>query len=101
MEINKKISIGIIVLVLVVAIWGIVRGVNSYKEENPNGNTVPLAEETSTKCIITIKDSKYDVTEFKNKHTGGDVFKCGEDMTVSFEKRHKGYLPMIEKFKVN
>jgi len=44
--------------------------------------------ENSEKCIITVRGGKYDVSEFRNKHQGGDIFKCGEDMTSLFNNQH-------------
>lgn len=95
---NKKFTISIIVLATLTIIGGSVLGYQDYQY-----NKNDLASQnvgSGEKCIITIQDAKYDVTEFRSKHGGGDVFKCGEDMTKSFQGAHKGYLPMIEKFKI-
>ncbi len=98
MNTNKKFTIGIIVLALVIVVFGIVKGNNQYKEEGPD--LASQNNEGGEQCIITISGSKYDVTNFRYEHEGGNVFKCGEDMTEAFQKKHKGYLPMIEKFKI-
>ena len=63
--------------------------------------TKPVANTTSDKCIITIQGGHYDVTEFRYQHPGGNIYKCGTDMTAAFQGKHKGYLPMIAKFKVD
>jgi cytochrome b involved in lipid metabolism len=96
---NKKFTLSIIALVLLVGIFGSIKGYKDYSY-----NKVDVASQnvgSGEKCIITIQGAQYDVTEFKTKHPGGDVFKCGQDMTKAFQGAHKGYLPMIEKFKVN
>lgn len=118
MTTNKKITLAIVVLAIIIITFGIVKGKKQYQEYNytvdteqtsdvekntetlPTKNTDPVAG-ANDRCIITIQGGNYDVTEFKSQHTGGDIFKCGEDMTKSFSGKHKGYLPMIEKFKVD
>lgn len=92
---DKKFSITIIALGLVIVFMGIIAGTKESKQ-NISAKTVNADEQ----CIITIQEEKYDVTEFKYKHPGGDIFKCGQDMTEIFQKAHKGYLPMIEKLKI-
>ncbi len=96
---KNKNTISIIIIGVLVISFGIVRGVHEYKETamDPASQNVGSGE----KCIITIQGGQYDVTQFRSKHEGGDIFKCGEDMTQSFQGKHKGYLPMIAKFKVN
>ncbi len=108
---SKHITIILLLLALVTVMLGIVRGRTMYKEETvvqnneltQNSNSVKPAEKTElgNVCIITVSGNTYDVTNFKDKHEGGDVFRCGEDMTEVFKKAHGGYLKMIEKFKVN
>lgn len=39
-------------------------------------------------CIITIDGTKYDVTIFRNIHSGGDIFACGTDMSAVFHQQH-------------
>lgn len=53
------------------------------------------------RCIVTIDGNRYDVTMFRRKHEGGDVFKCGEDMSASFHKKHPSvFLKVLLPFKV-
>ncbi|HXK52828.1 hypothetical protein H6802_01670 [Candidatus Nomurabacteria bacterium] len=53
-------------------------------------------------CIITINSQKYDVTNFKDLHSGGDIFECNTDMTAVFNSQHgRGILRQMEKFKIN
>jgi cytochrome b involved in lipid metabolism len=40
------------------------------------------------RCIITINGKKYNVTDYKNRHPGGDIFTCGIDMTSIFNNQH-------------
>jgi cytochrome b involved in lipid metabolism len=41
-----------------------------------------------TRCIITIDGTKYNVTDYRYQHPGGDVFQCGTDMSVAFHNQH-------------
>jgi cytochrome b involved in lipid metabolism len=43
---------------------------------------------TSSKCLVTINDTEYDMSTFKNKHPGGNVFKCGTDQTLDYKRQH-------------
>jgi len=98
MSTNKKFTLGIITITLLVIIFGSILGYKDYQYNKPDPM---LASQNVEECIITIQGSSYDVTDFRTEHTGGDVFKCGEDMTQVFKGAHKSYLPMIAKFKVN
>ena len=52
-------------------------------------------------CIITIDSQKYDVMQFQNIHSAGNVFNCGTDMTADFYSKHdKSYLVKMEKYKI-
>lgn len=52
------------------------------------------------RCIITIQGNKYDVTDFRKIHPGGDIFVCGSDMTETFVNQHGMDLKRIEKYRV-
>ena len=39
-------------------------------------------------CVVTVDSVKYDVTTFRNLHSGGDIFNCGTDMTSIFYQQH-------------
>lgn len=57
-------------------------------------NTTP-----DTRCIILIDGRKYDVTSFRSKHSGGDIFQCGTDMSAVFHGRHaQSYLEMMAQY---
>lgn len=96
---NKKFTLSLIILGIFVVITGSVLGYQEYKETSTD--TASQNIKSGEQCIITIQGNQYDVTSFRKKHEGGDVFECGQDMTTAFQGAHKGYLPMIEKFKVN
>ncbi len=95
---NKKYILILSTITLLVIILGVHNGINDFKDNQPEQST---ASQNIEQCIITVQGNQYNVTEFKKKHPGGDIFKCGEDMSEAFQKKHKGYLPMIEKLKVN
>ena len=96
---NKKFTIILLGLVLLVIALGSIKGYKDYIFNKTN--SVSQNIESEGKCIITIQGGQYDVTSFRTEHPAGDVFKCGDDMTQAFKGAHKSYLPMIAKFKVN
>ena len=70
------------------------------RESNNSMNS--NSENNNEKCVITVRGDKYDVTEFRNKHKGGNIFKCGEDMTDAFNKQHGDkQFRDLQKYKVN
>ncbi len=40
------------------------------------------------RCIVTIQGKRYDVTQLRTTHSGGDIFACGTDMTNTFFGQH-------------
>lgn len=47
-----------------------------------------VAPTIDNRCIITVSGSKYNVTDFRNIHSGGDIFVCNSDMTSTFFGQH-------------
>lgn len=61
----------------------------------------PTEPPSSNRCIIAISGSNYDVTEYRNIHSGGDVFACGTDMTAAFLSQHPAsFLQKMAQYKV-
>jgi cytochrome b involved in lipid metabolism len=58
------------------------------KTNNNSFTTTTTIPSTSATCIITLNNQKYDVTQFKNLHSGGNIFNCGTDMTTIFNGKH-------------
>ena len=50
--------------------------------------TPVVANNTGNQCLIIISGLQYDVTKLRTTHSGGDVFKCGTDMTSVYIGRH-------------
>lgn len=67
-----------------------------------NKNPIPTtALNNSALCVIVINGQKYDATELRKIHSGGDIFTCGLDMTEIFYSRHdNSYLPKMGKYKL-
>lgn len=42
----------------------------------------------SSLCIVTINGQKYDVTQYRFQHQGGNIFTCGTDMSNVFTGQH-------------
>lgn len=54
-----------------------------------NKNTAATSNpQLTNRCIITLDGASYDVTDFRNLHSGGDIFTCGTDMSALFWSRH-------------
>jgi hypothetical protein len=51
-------------------------------------------------CIITVNGSKYNVQALKSTHSGGNIFKCGTDMTAVFKSNHGVNYSLIAKYKI-
>jgi hypothetical protein len=65
------------------------------KTASPTKSVAPTATPTQAvqatpdmRCIVTINGDRYDVTTFRKIHKGGDVFKCGTDMSAEFANQH-------------
>lgn len=71
---------------------------NQMKIELETLKSIPETE----RCVISIRGQKYDVSLFRNNHPGGNIFKCGEDMTDAFNKQHgEKQLQQIQKYKIS
>ena len=74
--------------------------VKTTPSATPAPNT-PTPDPLAGKCIIYISGSRYDVTDFRNIHSGGDIFQCGTDMTDIFNGQHPAsYLDKMTKYKI-
>lgn len=69
----------------------------TIKTPSPTPPSTPVVN----RCVIIIDGSKYDVTDFRSIHKGGDIFKCSTDMTQVFYSQHdKPFLSKIESMRV-
>jgi len=72
-----------------------------------NSTNTTVKNSTPTKapdnrCLIMIQGVKYDVTDFRKIHSGGDIFQCGKDMTAIFLGQHNtSTLQQMAKYRVN
>jgi len=104
MENKKTIIIISAVLILGISVFAFINFNQKDSTKEPLFRTQeaisPLPE--GEKCIITVRGGKYDVTEFLNEHPGGNIFKCGEDMTEAFNKQHgEKQFRELQKYKIN
>lgn len=49
-------------------------------------------------CLITIQGKQYNVTSLRSRHSGGDIFKCGTDMTAIYQNQHGSSLSQIQPY---
>ena len=74
----------------------------------PKPTVAPTATATPTPtpaaasgCIVTVDGASYNITSLVKSHSGGNVFKCGTDMSSTFNgasPRHK--ISWITKYKI-
>ncbi len=106
----NKIAIVSIVSFLAVSLVGAgaffyLSDAESYESEGLFSEEPAIENNSSSQnlsdCIITIEGVQYNVAEFRKKHPGGDIFKCGEDMTRAFKSQHGAkQLAEIQKYRV-
>ncbi|KKQ84838.1 MAG: voltage gated chloride channel domain-containing protein [Candidatus Daviesbacteria bacterium GW2011_GWB1_39_5] len=67
----------------------------------PEPTQEPAPPAPDPRCIVTISGSQYDVTVYRNAHSGGNVFQCGTDMTAVFLSQHPAsYLQKMAQYKI-
>ncbi len=103
---NKQQSIDYPIPTPIIVVNKVVKKVTKYVTPAPNinnGNTVtttakpqanspvtiilPTAGPTPA-CVVTVDGVKYNVSVFRNIHSGGDIFRCGADVSSEFWGRH-------------
>lgn len=58
-------------------------------------------EPLAGKCIIMIDGGRYDVTQFRNTHSGGNVFTCGTDVSAIFHRQHpNSFLDKMRQYRI-
>lgn len=88
------------IILLVAVIVGAVGFLAMKPKEAPMAEITPTVTE-SEKCLIKVAGNEYDITPFRGLHPGGDIFKCGTDMSEVFKKQHDDDLERIKKFLTN
>jgi hypothetical protein len=65
---------------------------------SPTFSPVPT---TDTRCIVLVDGEKFDVSEFRRIHSGGDIFQCGADMSAIFHSQHtQSEFTKLQKYRV-
>lgn len=66
-----------------------------------NRSTTISGSTETEQCLISVDGSTYDVTKYRYIHDGGDVFKCGTDMSKDFHSEHPAsFLQKMAKYKI-
>lgn len=55
---------------------------------------------SSDRCIVTVFGNKYDVTELRGTHPGGDIYQCGTDMSGMYGGQHGTNVERLEPYLV-
>lgn len=84
----KKTSLIFLIAIIIFAVFTVFSLLNKKPTSSTSTIVTSVTPSISNTCIITINNQKYDVTQFKNQHSGGDIFNCGTDMTTIFNGKH-------------
>ena len=61
-------------------------------------NNQPIID---NRCVISVDGNRYDVTVFRNQHSGGNIFQCGADMSGVFHGQHpNSFLQKLAKYRI-
>lgn len=88
------------ILVITIFIVGVgIYATSTSNNSAPPNNNINLETQRDS-CIITISGSQYDVSTLQRTHSGGNIFRCEEDMTRDFQLQHNMDLNRIEQYKI-
>lgn len=77
------------------------RPIVSPTTSTPTIVTTPTIDPLAGKCLVYIDETRYDVSDFRNLHDGGDIFQCGTDMSNIFHGQHPvSMLSKMSKYKI-
>jgi len=71
--------------------------------QNQSAPTSPpaAAPTTDSRCLISVDGQRYDVTSFRNTHSGGNIFQCGADMSATFHNQHPlSFLDKLARYRI-
>lgn len=61
----------------------------------------PSLPPPNNQCVIVIDGVKYNVTQFRKQHSGGDIFQCNVDMSQIFWARHnQAILQKMQQYRI-
>lgn len=90
----KKVPLLFLTSLIIFASFIIISLAKSNNTNPSPSNTIISSTSTNTTptnsnlCVVTINNQKYDVTQFRYQHSGGDIFQCGTDMSSIFAGQH-------------
>lgn len=62
---------------------------------------IPTVDPLAGHCLVYLDGARYDLTEFRNMHSGGNIFQCGTDMSDIFHGQHPvSFLAKISQYKI-
>ncbi|MFA5894864.1 MAG: cytochrome b5 domain-containing protein [Candidatus Shapirobacteria bacterium] len=71
------------------------------QNNQPANTQAPPQPVADNRCIIAIDGVRYDVSVFRNQHSGGDIFSCGTDMSAIFHGQHpNSFLQRMAQYKI-
>jgi len=61
----------------------------------------PTVDPLAGHCLVYVDGTRYDLTEFRDIHSGGNIFQCGTDMSDIFHGQHpSSFLAKISQYKI-
>ena len=67
----------------------------------PKPTSVVTPNPLAGRCIVVVDSVRYDVTDFRNLHSGGDIFTCGADLSQLFHNQHsQRFLGVMARYKI-
>lgn len=89
-----------LVVFMVITLIFVAGGLLFFRQKDSLSSNITTGVEAQ-KCIIVVDGNKYDVSTFRDRHEGGNVFVCDSDMSVAFHNQHSNkFLGKIERYKV-
>jgi len=94
-------SLFLISLFSFIIMGAVVLAFKSHQKTVTNISVLATPGVADNRCIVTVDGVKYDVTQFRNQHSGGDIFQCGTDMSAIFHGQHSNsYLQKMQQYRI-
>jgi cytochrome b involved in lipid metabolism len=72
---------------------------NGFEDERGDGRRITIKKPlNSDQCIVVLFGKKYDITKLVNTHSGGNIFRCGTDMTSDYRGEHGTDISRVFKY---
>lgn len=97
----KKIPAAFLLSIIIFAFFMVISLLKTPPSPNSVTTATPLARQNAVTatCIVTINSQKYDVSQYRYQHQGGNIFQCNTDMSAVFAGQHsQSYLNKMKRY---